>query len=106
MRSEGGIMSREPDAAQRFANALQELVTREDRATLAALRRGLGKDPGEVPEMHPFVLRWMPESVERWREDHWYLVASLFAVHRRNWAPPDSGHPHNLGESFARLREK
>lgn len=99
-------MSGRDDPQQRFVNALQQLVEREDRGTLAALRRGLGKEPGTVAEMHPFVLRWMPSTTTAWQERDWYLVASLFAIHQRNWPPAADGRAANFGTSFAQLGQK
>jgi CRISPR system Cascade subunit CasB len=49
----------------------------EDRAMLAALRRGLGQPPGAAPDMFPFVVPF----VQKWNEDELYLVASLFGLH-------------------------
>jgi CRISPR system Cascade subunit CasB len=94
------------DVEKRFADALDDLVTHEDRATLAALRRGLGKDPGSVPEMHPFVLRRLPEGMGLRRENDFYLVASLFSIHRKGWAGGDPRRPTNLGASLALLRQR
>lgn len=49
----------------------------EDRAALAALRRGLGQKPGEAPGMFPYVVRF----VQDWNEADIYMIASLFALH-------------------------
>lgn len=48
-------MSSLPHGERAFVDALNRLVAREDRAALAALRRGLGKPPGTVAEMYPLV---------------------------------------------------
>src|SRR2546425_12690103 len=41
---------------ERFISALEHLVTNDDRAALAALRRGLGQQPGETMELYPYVV--------------------------------------------------
>ncbi len=48
----------------------------DHRAALAALRRGLGKDPGEVAEMHRYVLGSLRPFVTPRQEDTCYLLAS------------------------------
>lgn len=96
-------MSEPENREQRFARALQELVDTEERGTLAALRRGLGKPPGTVAEMHPFVLRWVTPGATPWQEESWYLVASLFAIHQQPWWPAEGKPGNNLGASFAIL---
>lgn len=90
---------------RRFIEALGRLAEREDRAALAALRRGLGRSPGEAPEMYRYVVPWLPESGSLWEEERWYTVAALFAFHPQPWdGPDDTRHaPRNLGASFARL---
>ncbi len=96
-------MSGSENPEQRFAKELQALVDKEERGTLAALRRGLGKPPGVVAEMHPFVLRWVAPGATSWQEESWYLVASLFAIHQKPWWPAEGKPGNNLGASFARL---
>lgn len=89
---------------QLFVESLEALVAREDRGALAALRRGLGKTPGEVSEMHRYVVPWLPETSNLRLEDPYYLVASLFAWHQRSWRPREGDNRlTNLGASFARL---
>jgi CRISPR system Cascade subunit CasB len=76
---------------------------REGRAILAALRRGLGKPPGAVPE----VLKWVYPELEVKcrpeervsREDPFLIVASLYAHH-----PVHRGAPGNLGATLAQVR--
>jgi len=92
------------DRATRFVAGLEGLVKREDRAALAALRRGLGKAPGEAAEMCRYVDPWLPSSPKPWEDSAYYLVASLFGLHPTPW--PGGGHDAwktNLGASFATL---
>lgn len=81
-----------------------------DRAALAALRRGLGKKPGEAAEMFPILLPILPQGeLSRRDERIVFLVASLFALY------PDAPHwpetarqrwQRNLGASLRRLAEQ
>jgi CRISPR system Cascade subunit CasB len=80
-----------------FVEYLESL--REDRGALAALRRGLGRGPGTVASMYPYVVRWLPDDAPRWRESAYYSIAALFAYH------PDSGKGKNMGAHFARARD-
>lgn len=88
---------------QRFVEFLQGLVERKERGALAALRRGLGRPPGEAPEMHCHVAHWAAGEKPRWREDVYYLVAALFAYHPVQWNTQNG--QSNLGASFARLKK-
>lgn len=94
------------DIEQRFADALKKLAERRDadssaRATLAALRRGLGKQPGDAPEMYRFV---QPRIGVRSPSDEnrFYLVASLFAAHQISPGEQDADIPRraNIGASL------
>jgi CRISPR system Cascade subunit CasB len=86
---------------ERFVEYLEELERNEDRAALAALRRSLGKSPGEAAEAHRYVLPFNPAT---WEESAYYLVGGLFALHPQSWRR-DEGDRNltNLGVSFARL---
>lgn len=89
-----------------FIDYLQRFVDREERAPLAALRRGLGKSPGEAAEMHRYVMPFLPEDARWSEEESYYLVAALFAWHQRDWragAGERAGRPTNFGASFAWL---
>ena len=68
----------------------------DDRAMLAALRRGLGAEPGdpETAGMFPYVVPWINEWYE---EADIYMIASLFALH------PASTSKGNLGDHLRRL---
>jgi len=79
---------------QPFVTYLEGL--RDDRAALAALRRGLGQPPGTVAGMYPYVVRWLPADAPPGREAAYYLVAALYAYH------PAAGGAGNLGEAFRR----
>ena len=82
-----------------FVDYLETLA--EDRAALAALRRGLGQPPGTVPDMYPYVVGRLPQDVypNSWTEQTYYLIAALYALH------PDSAAEGNLGSHFARTLE-
>ena len=81
---------------ERFVTGLTELVAREDRAALAALRRALGTTPDHRPRRR-VVYRLLPANVPQWRERDCWLVAGLFALHpqrrspRRREIPPEPG---------------
>lgn len=96
-------MTEHPGREARFTHYLGELADRDDRAALAALRRGLGKKPGEAPEMFPYLVPWIGD-LSGWPEETYYLVASLFALHPLPWtggAASDS----NLGGSLLRAAQ-
>ncbi len=97
-------MARPSERDVRFVAFLERLLAEEDRAALAALRRGLGR-PGGAAEMYRFVVPWLPPGVSLWEETAYYLVASLFAWHQWSWKNSDAKDETwtNLGASFARL---
>ena len=80
-----------------FVTHLETL--RDDRAALAALRRGLGQPPGTAREMYRYVEPWLSNNPPREVEEAYYLVASLFGYH------PEAGGVGNLGDAFARARD-
>lgn len=90
--------------SERFVTFLQGLEESNDRGALAVLRRGLGRPPGEEPEMHKYVVRWADGEQSRWVENTYYLIASLFAYHPVQLNTGDVAQS-NLGASFARLSE-
>jgi CRISPR system Cascade subunit CasB len=63
-------------SAAEFIGRLESLARREDRGALAALRRGLGKPPGTVAEMAPYV-----EPAFDGAPGEAYIVGSLFGLH-------------------------
>jgi CRISPR system Cascade subunit CasB len=93
----------EDDREHRFIQALAALVEKEDRAALAALRRGLGRPPGTAVEMYPYIVPWLPEGSAR-HQALYFMVAALFAWHQGNWAGEGEPWRRNLGASFAKLQ--
>lgn len=79
-----------------FITYLETLA--DDRAALAALRRGLGQPPGTVADMYPYVVRLLPKEAypNSWIEQSYYLIAALYALH------PQSMAEGNLGDHFAK----
>ncbi|HEX6780206.1 MAG TPA: type I-E CRISPR-associated protein Cse2/CasB [Ktedonobacterales bacterium] len=96
-------------AAWEFVQALKRLAdNRQGRpknlGALAALRRGLGKPPGTVAEMYPYVTQYLPERPSRREEDAYFLIAALFAWHQLDWtAGEEFKKKRNFGASFRRL---
>lgn len=69
-------------SAAEFIGRLESIQKREDRGALAALRRGLGKPPGTVAEMAPYV-----EPAFAGAPGEAYVVASLFGLHPHHHRP-------------------
>ncbi|MBN2002690.1 MAG: type I-E CRISPR-associated protein Cse2/CasB [Anaerolineae bacterium] len=83
------------DKTYPFITYLESLRgSQDERAAFAALRRGLGRDPGAAPAMFPYIARWASEDTKPWTEATLYLIASLFAYH------PKEGGAGNLGAAF------
>jgi CRISPR system Cascade subunit CasB len=100
-------MSTPRESERRFIRYLQDFVKKDDRAPLAALRRGLGKEPAEASDMYPYVVPWLPPDAAPWEETAYYLVAALFALHQASW-PEGDGTPRdtNLGVSLRLLASR
>lgn len=98
--------------AERFIQDLEKLADdrngkKPDRAALAALRRGLGKSPGEVSEVHRYIVPYISHlnDFNYKQADCYYLVASLFALHQISWQGDEKfDYKRNLGASFAKLQ--
>lgn len=90
---------------KRFAAHLERVATDGDRAALAALRRGLGKEPGEAPEMYRYVVPWVRGAAPAREERAHYLVAALFAWHCQGEGASQAaqGAGGNLGASLDTL---
>lgn len=105
---------RRPSHRQRsFIERLNERERQEDRAALAALRRGLGKTAGAVAETHQYIAPWLPNAENQYApwvqadQDAYYLIGSLFALHPKQdaWSEQRDSRSMNLGWSFRRLSE-
>lgn len=77
-----------------FVEYLESLS--QDKAAMAALRRGLGKGGGD-PAMYRYVVPFIPDKgqYDAWR---YFTVAALFGYHHE--APRDG---HNLGQAMSAL---
>jgi CRISPR system Cascade subunit CasB len=85
---------------ERFIEELVVLYEQEDRAALAALRRGLGRPPGETIEMHPYVTPFA-QGLSRKQEDAYYLIAALFGLYPGEiWTSSEGRQRTNLGASL------
>jgi CRISPR system Cascade subunit CasB len=88
---------------QAFIDYLHKLA--DDRAALAALRRGLGKPPGAAAETYPYVVPFLPQGRGDAAEEPYYLVATLFAYWHQGDRPVSANPPPNLGASLAKLQK-
>ncbi|WP_448576217.1 type I-E CRISPR-associated protein Cse2/CasB [Thermomicrobium sp.] len=93
-------------SAVRFVQALEELVAREDRGALATLRRGLGKPPGTVVEIYPYVVPYLPADADDHRAWVYFAVASLFAFHPISWPANERKGRTNFGASVGQLAQR
>jgi len=82
----------EEDKTHPFIQDLYSLAN--DRAALAALRRGLGLPPGAAPQMFPYIESLLPSQRSQKLENACYLIASLFALH------PAPGGKGNMGDHY------
>lgn len=88
-----------------FINYLESVLKRDDRAVLANLRRGLGKEAGTAMEMFPYVARFIQSSNRR-EEIAFLLVASLFGLYPTySWKTEGKGR-NNLGNSISLLNDE
>lgn len=102
--SPGGTSDAQSERAKKqweFVEMLKRLETREDLGALAALRRGLGRAPGEASEMYPYVVPYLPPA--KHDEDAYFLIAALFAWHRRDWQTSDNETDRCFGASYRKL---
>jgi CRISPR system Cascade subunit CasB len=96
-------MKLKSEAKYPLIDYLERLVRDQDRSAMAALRRGLGKPPGTVLDMHRYVAPFLPRG-RPWEEDVYYLVAALFAYWHQGETTVAAHPPDNLGASLASLR--
>lgn len=87
--------------SEAFISALTKLAAAEDRAALAALRHGLGRPPGTVSSMHPYVVPFLGRDASPVNERAHYVVAALFAMH-----PQPGGAGTGLGSALSRVAQE
>lgn len=69
---------------------LRDLPEHPRKAALAHLRRGVGRAPGDLPELWGIFLEGMPEELEsqtgKPTQGEWaiYLALTLYALHSRD----------------------
>ncbi len=87
-----------------FIAYLESVLKRDDRAILAHLRRGLGKEAGTAMEMFPYIARFT-NNFYRNEENAYFLVASLFGLYPiYSWKSDEKGR-NNLGKSMSFLKD-
>lgn len=86
------------DGNSALIDNLLALERKKDRGALAALRKGLGKDPGTVPEMFEHVVPFIPRGISSIQEDPFFLIASLFASY------PEGSGKGDMGATFRAIR--
>lgn len=90
---------------EKFVGRLERYVRDEDRAALAHLRRGLGKETWAATEMFPYVAGWTA-NLSRRDENAYFLVASLVGLYPTySWKPTEQIKFNNLGKSLSFLKE-
>ena len=87
-----------------FIAYLESVLRRDDRAILAHLRRGLGKEAGTAMEMFPYIARFV-QTKYRSEENAYFLVASLFGLYPTNSWKSDEKF-NNLGKSLSFLKDE
>lgn len=87
------------------------LQSKENTRALAELRRGIGKRPGEIPQLWGYYLESMPEEFYGDKEPsraEWavYAALTLFALHQQGKDPefnPMQKEGQGLGKAMANL---
>ena len=79
-----------------------ENLNEKNTKVRAVLRRSLAFDPGAFPAAFPFVEPRVKNEDNSWRRQMLYLVAGLWAAHRRK---DRSGEPISLGMACAVYQE-
>ncbi|MET8153764.1 type I-E CRISPR-associated protein Cse2/CasB [Actinoplanes sp. NPDC049668] len=79
--------------------------TEPSGAHLAALRRGLGRQAGDVPEMWPFYSQLRPDGSLSYALNAEHVTLSLFALHQQGKARPMHANGIGLGTAMLRARD-
>ena len=94
-------------------DALAQTAEHPQKAMLAKLRRGVGRAPGDLPELWGFFLEGLPEKWESRggppSREEWavYLALTLYALHQQGRSTrEEDGNMHKEGESLGRAIRK
>lgn len=96
-------------SGRRLVDHLNSLVTNNDLGALALLRRALGRNLGETPEIYAHALPYLGTvgGARRMREeDAALLIVSLFALWHQGKAVPRSAEHTSLGKAFRLLMDQ
>lgn len=98
--------------AERRIRQIQALPEHPRRAALANLRRGVGRAPGELPELWGSFLQEMPPefftqsgsaTAAEWAV---YLALTLFALHQQSQEKPMCAQGAGIGQAVRRLSNR
>ena len=88
------------DWKENFIQHLKDLREKEDRAALAAMRRGLNsRDPESNFDASGHVLPWLPDGLPRKEVRNSFMTAALFAWH------PLGGGDGSLGLAMSKIED-
>ncbi|MBQ3425365.1 MAG: type I-E CRISPR-associated protein Cse2/CasB [Clostridia bacterium] len=91
--------------ARRLEWLLDQAPQNVCKATLAELRRGVGRAPGDIPALWGMFLQDMPEDMQgkgtdaSRQEIAVYTALTLFGVHQQGWDPARE-RMHRAGNAF------
>ena len=68
---------------QVVANQIRYLTKNDDKGALAKLRRGAGKEPGNVLEIWEYTIGALPDDAKEDAENAVHIALTLFAIHRQ-----------------------
>ncbi|NMD15041.1 MAG: type I-E CRISPR-associated protein Cse2/CasB [Caldisericales bacterium] len=88
-----------------FVESLEYLVEKSDRAGLATLRKGLGKEPGTVTEMYKYVYSRIPGQTNLFDEKIYFLIASLFALWHQGKQKLEKDFEGDFGKTFNQINK-
>ena len=89
-----------------FVRTLEAYLDTQDLGALAAIRRGLGKGPGEESAPYRFIGPYLADRTTEEEEKWYYAVAALFAWHQISLPDePEDQRLRNLGASFRQLAD-
>ncbi|OQB75035.1 MAG: CRISPR-associated protein Cse2 (CRISPR_cse2) [bacterium ADurb.Bin132] len=97
--------SKKITAKSAFVESLEYLVEKSDRAGLATLRKGLGKEPGTVTEMYKYVYSRIPGQTNLFDEKIYFLTASLFALWYQGKQDLVKDFEGDLGKTFNQINK-